>query len=64
TKTTRKIPILGDLPILGQFFRRESKNITKSEIVMFLRASVVTDDTATVYEEIPEVKNPLHPDKP
>jgi type II secretory pathway component GspD/PulD (secretin) len=64
TKTTRKIPILGDLPILGQFFRRESKNITKSEIVMFLRASVVTDDMATVYEEIPEVKIPLHPDKP
>ena len=40
-KSLSKVPILGDLPILGQFFRNLSKSKTESEVVIFLKAKVV-----------------------
>jgi general secretion pathway protein D len=35
------LPILKDLPILGQFFRRTTKNKIKTELVIFVTAKVV-----------------------
>lgn len=40
-KSLNKVPLLGDLPILGQFFRSLSKSKTESEVVIFLKAKVV-----------------------
>ncbi len=40
-KTLRKVPILGDLPILGQFFRNLVKDKNENEVVIFLKAKIV-----------------------
>jgi type IV pilus assembly protein PilQ len=40
-KSLSKVPFLGDLPILGQFFRSERNSKTESEIMIFLTARVV-----------------------
>lgn len=38
-----KIPILGDIPILGQFFRNLKHSRTESEIMIFLTAHILGD---------------------
>lgn len=40
-KSAQKIPLLGDLPILGQFFRHNSKTKDRTEIVIFLTPKIV-----------------------
>jgi general secretion pathway protein D len=36
-----KIPILGDIPVLGQLFKFSSKSNTKSELLIFLTPHIV-----------------------
>jgi type II secretory pathway component GspD/PulD (secretin) len=36
-----KVPILGDLPYLGRFFRSESKNTTKKNLVIFVTPTII-----------------------
>ena len=43
SKTLSKIPFLGDLPILGVFFRNVRTSKTDSEVLIFLTAKVVGD---------------------
>jgi general secretion pathway protein D len=43
TTTNSKIPLLGDIPWLGQLFRSESKARTKTNLMVFLRPVVVRD---------------------
>lgn len=42
-RNVSKVPILGDIPILGQLFRRVDNNRQRKEIVFFLTASVVKE---------------------
>jgi general secretion pathway protein D len=43
-----KVPLLGDIPWLGQLFRSENKTRTKSNLMVFLRPVIVRDqDTST-----------------
>ncbi|HEX2956801.1 MAG TPA: secretin N-terminal domain-containing protein [Chitinispirillaceae bacterium] len=39
-----KIPILGDIPILGIFFKHSGKTRTKSNLVVFITPHIVTDN--------------------
>ncbi|MBC7807670.1 MAG: type II secretion system protein GspD, partial [Akkermansiaceae bacterium] len=39
----QKVPIIGDIPILGQLFRRSEKRKTRSEIVVFVTAKATED---------------------
>lgn len=41
--TTRKVPILGDIPILGSLFKSTSKENQKTELLVFLTPHVVRD---------------------
>ena len=43
SKTLSKIPFLGDLPILGAFFRNVRTSKTDSEVMIFLTAKIVND---------------------
>lgn len=43
-KETKKVPLLGDIPYLGQAFRSESDEVTKNEIAIFLTPRIVTGD--------------------
>ncbi len=45
--TVQKVPLLGDIPILGALFRSHSTTQEKSNLLLFLRPTVVRDD-ATV----------------
>jgi len=42
-----KIPVLGDLPILGKAFRNEDRNLQKTEIVIFLTPHIINGDVHT-----------------
>jgi general secretion pathway protein D len=44
TSSVRKIPLLGDLPILGNLFRSTTKGNQKTELLVFLRPRVVRDE--------------------
>jgi type II secretion system protein D len=41
TKTDSKIPLLGDIPLLGMAFKRTQKSDTKTELLIFLTPYVV-----------------------
>ena len=41
TETVTKIPLLGDIPLLGNLFRRKQKDDAKSELLIFLTPYVV-----------------------
>ena len=40
--TTKKIPILGDIPILGAAFRSKEEEVIKSELVIFLTPTIIS----------------------
>ena len=44
SKSLSKIPILGDIPILGQFFRSSTKTKSKKEIIILLTPMLVDSD--------------------
>ena len=41
TITKRKIPVLGDIPLLGQAFRYDYKSQTKTNLLIFITASII-----------------------
>ncbi len=45
SKTVSKIPLLGDLPIIGQFFRHTSTSRDNRELMILITPTVVSDDT-------------------
>ncbi len=46
TKTTNKVPILGDLPLIGFLFRKEAKEDRPSHLLIFVKAVVIDPDGA------------------
>lgn len=43
-KSTKKIPLLGDIPVLGFAFRSHSDSVSKTEIAIFLTPRIITGD--------------------
>ena len=43
TATTTKIPILGDIPLLGWLFRSRSSEVKKTNLLVFLTPRVIRD---------------------
>jgi general secretion pathway protein D len=48
-----KVPLLGDIPILGWFFKSQKKHTTKSNLLIFLVPYVIHDrtDLRRIYEQ-------------
>jgi type II secretory pathway component GspD/PulD (secretin) len=44
TKSYTKVPLLGDIPVLGNAFRREGKNRNKSNLLIFVTPTIVNDE--------------------
>lgn len=42
-ENVRKVPILGDIPLVGMLFRRTQREKVKTELLLFLSPEVVTD---------------------
>ncbi len=51
-KKVDKVPILGDIPILGLLFRGSSESMTKSEIVILLSPKIVDKNSSKVSEQL------------
>jgi type IV pilus assembly protein PilQ len=41
-----KVPLLGDLPVLGYLFQTRTKSITKTELLVFITPKIVADRSA------------------
>jgi type II secretory pathway component GspD/PulD (secretin) len=39
-----KVPVLGDIPLLGQFFRSRNKQVVNSELVVFITPHILTPE--------------------
>ena len=55
---TQKVPLLGDIPLFGRLFRNDSVNVTKTNLLIFIRPTIIRDRedldgaTALKYREI------------
>jgi len=49
---TTKVPLLGDIPILGWFFTFEGEETVNSELVVFITPRIIEDNTLTETEAI------------
>lgn len=59
TKNLRKIPLLGDIPILGEFFKYSSKSSSKRELIIIVTPTIIESgdsDDAEVYVDTPLVE--------
>ena len=46
TNTENKIPVLGDVPVLGNLFKSQTKESEKRELLIFVTPKVITDRVA------------------
>ncbi len=44
TKGNTKVPILGDIPLLGWLFRSETKTQNKKNLIIFVTPTIVQDE--------------------
>ena len=48
SKTTAKVPFLGDVPYLGRFFRSDTVSEAKSELLVFLTPRIMNNQAIAV----------------
>ncbi|MEN6642418.1 MAG: secretin N-terminal domain-containing protein [Armatimonadia bacterium] len=56
-----KVPLLGDIPVLGKLFQRKSESNVETEVVIFLRPHILKNGTASTWRPErawPEVTTP------
>ena len=46
-ESVNKVPLLGDLPFLGTLFRSSSKSVTRRNLMVFLRPTILRDSVTT-----------------
>ncbi len=51
-KEVKKFPILGDIPLLGFFFRNYKDEVIKTELVIFLTPRIITGEEAIAYDSL------------
>jgi pilus assembly protein CpaC len=59
TSQFSKVPGLGDIPILGQFFRSRSINKTNSELVVIVTPTIIDPLTMTTPPQVPKMPAPF-----
>ena len=45
-ETQNKVPLLGDLPLIGRLFRYDTRDHTKTQTMVFLRPTIIRDESA------------------
>ena len=48
TKSTTKVPMLGDIPYVGRLFRRDSVTDSKVELLIFLTPRIMNNQAIAV----------------
>jgi type II secretory pathway component GspD/PulD (secretin) len=46
TRDQAKVPVLGDLPVVGRLFRREERTTRKTDLVILLTPTIMTPGRA------------------
>ena len=46
-ESVNKVPILGDLPLIGALFRSSAKSVEESNLMIFLRPPILRDSITT-----------------
>ena len=64
TQQTNKIPLLGDLPVLGLLFRFEGEKLVNSEIVVFITPRIVERPVLTDRERDAYIQTEFNRPKP
>ena len=52
TKTVQKVPVLGDLPVIGAAFRNVISKKTKSELVIMITPKIINDGEGSVADSL------------
>ena len=47
TNQENKIPVLGDVPVVGNLFKNRTKESTKREMLIFISPKVINERTAS-----------------
>ncbi len=65
TKTKDKVPMLGDLPLVGRLFRSESSSKSKKNLMIFVTPTIINPDGTRYHsdEEMPFIQNGIPPQK-
>ncbi len=52
TKTVRKVPVLGDLPVIGAAFRSSATTKNKTELVIMITPKIINDGEGSVADSL------------
>jgi type IV pilus assembly protein PilQ len=52
SKTVSKIPFLGDIPVLGMFFRSTATTKSKEEMVIMITPQIIVDTEDAVADDV------------
>ena len=65
-KTKDKVPVLGDLPLLGRLFRSESSSNTKKNLLIFVTPTIIDPAGNRLHtaEEMPFAQSSIPPQRP
>ena len=47
TNQENKIPVLGDVPVVGNLFKNRTRESTKREMLIFITPKVISERTAS-----------------
>jgi general secretion pathway protein D len=63
---TDKVPVLGDLPLVGRLFQSQSKTSTKKNLMIFVTATIVDPAGNRVHsdDELPFLQSTIPPQQP
>lgn len=56
-KEVQKVPLLGDVPLLGYLFRNTKDEATKTELVIFITPKIVSGEETLEYESVTKDKD-------
>jgi general secretion pathway protein D len=64
--TTDKIPMLGDLPLVGRLFQSQTKTSVKKNLMIFVTATIVDPAGNRVHsdDELPFAQSTIPPQQP
>lgn len=64
TETLRKIPFIGDIPILGRLFRSKAARKDQTELVVMITPHILPWDSTGVTDALPRLQEPFLPRLP
>jgi type IV pilus assembly protein PilQ len=48
TNSNNKVPLLGDIPVLGRLFRSDTKNLESTNLIIFITAKTISASGAPI----------------